>query len=397
MKTAIIIGGGIAGCATAYALAIRGIEVTLIERHNNLAQEASGNPIGVLYPRLIGKDTLSQFSLASFLWTQQFLKYLNLPPDVYQTCGMLQLAFNTREMARFEALHASQQHHQLAHLVNADQASVIAGVPITCSALHIPSAGWFNPVALCERLVQHERIKVECSHSALSFHQTSSGWQVATQTNLLDAEIVVLANANDVQTFKQTAHLPLTPVRGQITCLQATQASQQLKTVICSDGYMSPALNGKHVLGASFIANITGTEPSDAEDSTNLAMLNNMLPHIHAQLSTQVIDHRAAIRCTTIDHLPLAGPILDAKSLTQKPPRPSATNHTLPWLDGLFVNIGHGSKGLITAPYCAELIANMITGEPTLMDRAHISGIQPNRFILKALGLKPLIKTSALR
>lgn len=41
-ESALVLGGGVAGCTTARALAERGINVTLIERHNALAQEGSG-------------------------------------------------------------------------------------------------------------------------------------------------------------------------------------------------------------------------------------------------------------------------------------------------------------------------------------------------------------------
>lgn len=43
-RRALVIGGGLAGCASAASLAARGWQVTLLERHAGLAEEASGNP-----------------------------------------------------------------------------------------------------------------------------------------------------------------------------------------------------------------------------------------------------------------------------------------------------------------------------------------------------------------
>ncbi|HXR02043.1 MAG TPA: bifunctional tRNA (5-methylaminomethyl-2-thiouridine)(34)-methyltransferase MnmD/FAD-dependent 5-carboxymethylaminomethyl-2-thiouridine(34) oxidoreductase MnmC, partial [Pseudomonas sp.] len=66
-RKALVIGAGLAGCATAASLAARGWQVSLLERHQDLAQEASGNPQGVLYLKLSAHGTaLSQLILSGF-------------------------------------------------------------------------------------------------------------------------------------------------------------------------------------------------------------------------------------------------------------------------------------------------------------------------------------------
>jgi len=51
----------------------------------------------------------------------------------------------------------------------------------------------------------------------------------------------------------------------------------------------------------------------------------------------------------------------------------------------LYVNLGHGSRGLTSAPICAELVAAQINDEPWPMAKklAHI--VNPNRFLVKGL------------
>ena len=90
MTTAIVIGGGIAGCSTAYALANRGIAVTLIERHDKLASEASGNPLAMLYPKLSINPTMqSALALQGFEFTLNLLKNLPNHADFFDACGQL--------------------------------------------------------------------------------------------------------------------------------------------------------------------------------------------------------------------------------------------------------------------------------------------------------------------
>ena len=79
----VIIGGGIAGCATAYFLAKRGISSTIIE-NEGIGSGASGYSAGGLNP-LVGHGipgALSQFAMYSYE------KHLEIWPELQQETGI---------------------------------------------------------------------------------------------------------------------------------------------------------------------------------------------------------------------------------------------------------------------------------------------------------------------
>ena len=191
MKTAIVIGGGIAGCSTAYALAKRGIAVTLIERHEKLALEASGNPLAVLYPKISTRpDALSTLALQGFEFTLHLLKQLPVNEKISDTCGLIQLAFNARETARL-LLHGEKQalgEQKHAQVLSAEAASEIAGIALKTGGLYFPQAGWIKPQALCEALCRDAMITKTTSTNALTIEKQFDQWLV---NNAFLADIVV--------------------------------------------------------------------------------------------------------------------------------------------------------------------------------------------------------------
>lgn len=392
-RKAVVIGGGIAGTSSAHALAVRGWQVTIIERHEELAQEASGNPVAVLYPRLTGQDiVLGRLAQHGFLHTSRMLQQLELGTDEYAACGLLQLAFDARELTRCQAVAARGLPEELVRLVDADEASRIAGIQLAHGGLFLPSAGWVNPTIFCKKLGAHPNINILTSASALHLEQRDQQWLVWDENRLLaDGTVVIVASANQTGNFVQTAHLPLEPVRGQITCLAATGESLPLKTVVCTDGYISPAVLGRHCIGATF-SDDTDLDIRQSDHASNLAMLKQLSPELHEHLKGQSLQGRAALRAVTPDYLPMAGPLLDADVINNKPPRYNVDPATLPWLDGLYVNTGHGSKGLINAPLCAEMLACAINGEPAPVDGRLLAALDPNRFLLRKFGLKRLVQ-----
>lgn len=392
---AIVIGGGIAGTATSHALAERGWQVNLIEQESALAQHASGNPVGVLYPKLARNDVpLSRLSLAGYLHSLRLLQRLALDQASHMRCGMLQLAFNEQELERCQRLVAQGFSPELMHWMEKEEASEMAGVPLSHGALYFPEAGWVKPQAYCAALAQHSNITQTLSTHVTELRQCGDVWQVWAGGQLLDeADIVVIANAAQAANFAQTRHLPLEQVRGQISQLKQMADMPALRTLLCTDGYISPPVEGSYCLGATFVPGDTITTVRAEEHQQNLEMLHRMAPSLHAALMPQVPTGRAAIRCTSPDYLPLVGPVLDAGLLETKPPRYTADPaSSLPWLPGLYVNTGHGSKGLTTAPIAAEMLACAIHQEPAPVDSELLAALDPNRFLLRKLGLKRMVR-----
>ncbi len=394
-RRALVIGAGLAGCATASSLAARGWQVSLLERHDGVAQEASGNPQGVLYLKLSAHGTaLSQLIVSGFGYTRRLLETLQRGTD-WDDCGVLQLAFNAKEAERHAQLAAAFPEDLLQWL-DQPEAQHRAGIGLAHGGLYYPEGGWVHPPALCQAQAAQPNIELLSHRDVLELRKVDDQWQAFDGDRLLaSAPVVVLAGAAEIKRFAQSAELPLKRIRGQITRLAETAESQALTTVVCAEGYVAPARLGEHTLGASFDFNSDDLTPTIAEHEGNLAMLEEISSDLVSRLhiSEQPVENlqgRAAFRCTSPDYLPIVGPLADREAFNQayatlaKDAR-QVPDVACPWLDGLYVNSGHGSRGLITAPLSGELLAAWLDNEPLPLPRSVAEACHPNRFALRRL------------
>ncbi|WP_332772649.1 bifunctional tRNA (5-methylaminomethyl-2-thiouridine)(34)-methyltransferase MnmD/FAD-dependent 5-carboxymethylaminomethyl-2-thiouridine(34) oxidoreductase MnmC [Pseudomonas sp. ESBL1] len=394
-RHALVIGAGLAGSATAASLAARGWQVSVLERHDAPAQEASGNPQGVLYLKLSAHGTtLSQMILSGFGYTRRWLQQLQRGQD-WDDCGVLQLAFDDKEAQR-QAKLAEAFDSTLLHVLDKAQAESVAGVALPAGGLFYPEGGWVHPPALCQAQLQHPHIELLTHQEVIELRKVDGRWQAWDGERLLaSAPVVVLAGAAEIRRFEACAELPLKRIRGQITRLPATEASRALRTVVCAEGYVAPPRGDEHTLGASFDFHNDDLAPTVAEHQGNLALLDEISTDLAERLNTSVLDParlqgRAAFRCTSPDYLPIVGPVADAQAFTDayavlaKDAR-QVPDTPCPWLDGLYVNSGHGSRGLITAPLSGELVAAWVCGEPLPLPRTVAQACHPNRFALRRL------------
>ncbi|EIK95668.1 bifunctional tRNA (mnm(5)s(2)U34)-methyltransferase/FAD-dependent cmnm(5)s(2)U34 oxidoreductase [Pseudomonas sp. M47T1] len=394
-RHALVIGAGLAGCATAASLAARGWQVSLLERHGEVAQEASGNPQGVLYLKLSAHGTaLSQLILSGFGHTRRLLEQLERGRD-WDDCGVLQLAFDDKERQRQAQLAAAFNPHLL-HVLERDEAQARAGVQLASGGLYYPEGGWVHPPALCQWQAGQPGVRVLAHHQVLELRRVDGQWQAWDGEHLLaSAPVAVLCTAAQVRDMAATAHLPLKRIRGQITRLAQTPGSAALGTVVCAEGYVAPARLGEHTLGASFDFHSDDLTPTVAEHEGNLAMLEEISADLTQRLGVgqrpvEQLQGRAAFRCTSPDYLPIVGPLADREAFSQayailSRDARQVPDAPCPWLEGLYVNSGHGSRGLITAPLSGELIAAWLDDEALPLPRAVAEACHPNRFQLRSL------------
>lgn len=350
---AIVVGGGVAGCTAARALALRGIAVTLIEGKPELAAGGSGNPRGILHARLsAGMNPLHRFVLASYGYTLALLDEV-LPVDgmVREQCGELQLAFSLEETKRIDKLAALGWPRDVLRRVDAAEASFLAGIDLPHGGLWFPASGWLAPAELCAALVTDPAITCRPAHVVELLSKTDAGWRVlgksgGGQTWTYEAQIVVVCTGYQLKSFAPWAQLPLTAVRGQITMVPATSGSKNVRTIVCASGYFTPASSGFHMLGATHDFDDEGTELRASDHVLNLSRLAEISPVLSGAINASSLDvaqltGRASVRASVPGAMPLAGELLP----------------------GLYTSLGHGTRGLLTAGLSAELIAAHAYGQ----------------------------------
>lgn len=506
-QCAVVVGGGLAGASTAYALAKRGWKVTVIEK-NSIASGASGNSQGVLYAKL-SADSSSHgaFYLAGYLYSLNLLNH-QLDGVDWQSCGVLQLALSEKEETRQQKfLSQAQLPTSVVHGVNRKEATTLANSDIPSGGLFFPNGGWVNPPSLCRALLNHPNISIleHTSASEYQFISEEDRWSLklskttTTKSSTIKAPTIKAptvkaptTHTEQDQSFEilSTSHLiicsayesiddqellasertnslsddvsnksprkgprknpivphwalPIKAIRGQVSTKDIEQSSHtkgnattadqhahdsglvglhtkeenlkdriikdgninkqltndpiksnaaSLATVICGKGYVSPLWQNQLNFGATFDLNSTDQSPNQGDHQKNLDMLKQQAPDLGREVETDNILNslvgRVGFRCSSPDYMPIAGPLADFDSLlttyTRLRKKADEQFYQPPqYQPGLFINIGHGSRGLISAPLCGEIIACQLNNEPLPIEQDLANRLHPSRFVIR--------------
>ncbi|MGE0740675.1 MAG: bifunctional tRNA (5-methylaminomethyl-2-thiouridine)(34)-methyltransferase MnmD/FAD-dependent 5-carboxymethylaminomethyl-2-thiouridine(34) oxidoreductase MnmC [Hyphomonadaceae bacterium] len=363
-KRVAILGAGIAGAACAAALTRRGVETVVLEAAPTLGAGASGNPAGLVMPRLDRGGVLSELFLAAYL--NAVATYDRL--GVLDACGV-----EERPGDRAEALADLLGDPPL-------PADWLCALP-DGAALHA-RAGVVRPQVAITLMLRGAQLI--CESPVQRLDRAEEGWTLRAPDGraLLKTDAVVLACGPALAQFEAVRFLPIEISRGQIEW-GAGPAPQRARV---AGNYVAP-FEGGVLFGATFDRD--EADPGDAR-RRNLEALAKLAPEIAAGVDLSTLRSRASVRATTPDRAPVVGLLPDADAWNAQY---AALTHggridanAAPAAhDGVYVIGGLGARGLTLAPLLAERLASEICGEPPLFPQRANDAIHPARFLLRAL------------
>ena len=348
-----VIGGGIAGAALIRAFRRAGHAVTLFEA-DGAGAGASGNPAALVTPRLdAGLGDVA--GLHAEAYARAIGVYRTEAMEALIGRGALQLEKGPRDPARFDTLStwdgfAPGGLQRLA----AAEAGRRVGEPVTGGALRYRDALVLEPAAVLAAFLGDVTPQ---RHRVAQIAPAATGWTLTDATGAALGTFEAVCIAAGFDTSALVADTALRPVRGQVT----TSAQRLEGEATAWGGYVIPTRTGL-LFGATHQRGDDDRRARSADDADNLESLATVRPALARRVGLAPLGHRAAIRTSTPDHMPLAGEAAP----------------------GLYLLTGFGGRGFTLAPLLAEQVTAQVLGAPRPLSRTLAGCLDPRRYTAAA-------------
>ena len=451
-KTALVIGGGVAGCVCAFKLRERGLKVTIAEKRGDIALNGSGNHCGILMP-LITKPTvnLGRMHMNAFLQAARFYER-NLGAEEIEFCGATDYAYEQKTLERFYEWREFDADNGVFELKFDDEPYASAFIFNGAKA---------RPRKMCKAASTGIKTLLNCEFTGF---ETLRGGAVRAHFKdgqSIDADVLVLAIGSESMELFANYDIRLSSVRGQVTHIAPAVWTP---APFSAKGYVCPPAEGVQVIGATYDRNLFLDEPRSSDDEKNLADVAEFLggefaenerlnlngtqdlnlttgpdgdaenadcleainlsksvdlraettddlalmqdasnltapknsSNIAAQIpqNVRIIGSKVGYRSYSGDRFPLIGRLYDEDFYKD-------TYKSLLWTKGksnlhpkyvpnVYVSTAHGSRGLCTAVLGAELICDLVFDRPLCIEKSLFDELHLARFLVRKLkkGLK---------
>lgn len=390
-STVAVVGGGLAGATSARALAEAGANVVVFERERAAGTQTSGHPGAVIFPMVAKHATpLRRFYNQSY---QNILNLMNrLVRDEgfteWHPRGAFHLLTNERLQTLWDQLPESGIPQTIIDRYTEAQVAKHTQDKLQAKCLFYPQAGYVQPAALCVHLLNHPHIQFQTHREALALERTGNHWTIHDNHQQTKAQAVILANGLDILRFPQTEWLPLRCFRGQLAYIAVNPTTSLPREILCHEGYLIPYCGEIHLAGATFHPSNRDLNLRQDSHAYLLDQLQRWLPG-QFQMDALPLAGRVAFRAQSPDHLPMVGPVPDLEAFEQdfgmirQGKSPAAQRARA--IPGLFVSVGHASRGTVSCWSSAQILAAQIMGTSTPLDADLTTAVHPGRYLHRAI------------
>ncbi len=353
-----IIGGGIAGAALAAGLSLRGACPHIIEAGDRLAVASSGNRLALQISRLSVDHNIASRMSADCL---SYAARTSDTANAVVSRKVISLDWPDREAVRQAKFRTQFWPDDLMQFVDAEAASDHAGIRLPIGGVLHPYGRVIDPGLLTRHLARDSQTSfgfrvVQIDRDDEGFHL------VASDGRSLSCDQLVLAGGADLDALNRllaVTGIAVNVTSGQVSHVPETGNLVGLRAGISYGGYLTPAKDGYHELGATFDRS-AGTDILESSHYHN----RDLLP---AGLAIQMPDPRGygariSRRASTPDRNPVCGEI--------------ASN--------LYVFGALGARGLTLAPLLGDMMAAQMLDMPVTLGLDIRGGLNPFRFRLRS-------------
>ncbi len=360
----VVIGGGAAGCATAYYLSAAGARVTLVER-DGVGSQASGWSAGGLNPLQGIAEPIAAFAMESYrlhldLWPElarlggrdfaaRVISMALIAPDAAAVPALLELGktFDATDGFSAEWLDSGQLR-----ALEPRVAEHVAGALLTKGNAVLDSYGF--TAALAAAAEHHGAVIREGIVTGIQGDDRRvTGVEVDDDVMSCDAVVVALGPWTGLAEAWLGSPLPVEPLKGEI--LRMAPAGPPLPCDIVAPGIsLFGRADGQVWLASTQQRLGFDKEPSEWAYRTLFGAAVHLMPSL---IDASLVQQTVCLRPVTSDDLPIVGAV--------------------PGWTGAYVATGGGTKGILLAPAMGRALADLIlTGETSVS----VGACGPERF-----------------
>lgn len=337
----IIIGAGIAGAATAYALAQKGQKVLVLDK-KGIASGGSGAAGAFVSPKIGKGSPLQSLTNEAFSFAKDF--YLSTCPQFFHQTGVIRLPKDEEDAKKFSDYEAFNENRYENYSKEQLQS---LGIISEFESFYFPEAGDCDAIEVCEFLLKDvEVLEVDVKE----IRQEDGLWYV----DKYKAENLVLATGyeSDLADLRYMGIRSTWGTRGDFASSLLLNVSMHQSMSVGANVGGIIKLGATHEKEVKKIVSCKEAQALELQEKAS-SLINT------SDLELQKVY--CGMRAGSKDYFPLLGKVIDVSYMLE--------NHSaivrgakpeMKYVDHLFVCNGLGGRGFVFAPLMAKLLAECI-------------------------------------